>query len=109
MAIDVTDQNFVERIIKKSKEIPIVVDFWAKWCQPCLILGPILEGFEKKLDGKFILAKVNVDDAPKMSEEYKIESIPNVKMIKNGKVADEFIGSIPESNVEEWLNKNLNN
>ena len=105
--INVTDRDFEKKVIEKSKEIPIVVDFWATWCMPCLILSPILEKLTEEYNGKFVLVKVNVDNAKVKAQEYKIMSIPGVKMFKNGKVADEFIGAIPEPNVKEWLNKNL--
>ena len=107
MIIDVTDQDFKEKVIEKSKEIPVVVDFWAEWCPPCTMLCNVLEKFADKYKGRFILAKVNVDQAPKTSREYSIMSIPSVKMFKDGKVVDEFLGAMPESNVKGWLDKNL--
>ena len=108
MVINVTDEDFKEKVIEKSKEIPVIVDFWAEWCSPCIILSPILEEFEKKLKEKFILAKVNVDKTPETSREHKIMSIPNVKMFKDGEIVDEFVGAIPEPNIKEWIDKNLN-
>lgn len=105
--IDVTDQDFEEKIIEKSKEIPMVVDFWAEWCAPCHMLSPALEKFAEEYEGKFVLVKVNVDQAPEISKQYGIISIPTVKMFKDGKIADEFIGAIPEPNVKQWLDKNL--
>lgn len=108
MVINVTDQDFKEKVIEKSKEIPVVVDFWATWCQPCLILSPVLEKIAEEYKGKFILIKVNVDEARATSQEYRIMSIPNIKIFKEGKIVDEFIGAIPEPNIRQWLNKNLN-
>ena len=105
--IEVNDSNFEEEVIEKSKEIPVVVDFWAQWCRPCLMLGPILEKLAKENKGKFILAKVNVDEAPLSSQKYGIMSIPNVKLFKDGKIVDEFVGAYPETFVKEWLKKNL--
>lgn len=105
--IEVTDASFNELVIKQSKKVPIVVDFWATWCGPCVRLGPTLENFAKEYNGKFILAKLNVDENPIVSSSYGIMSIPSVKMFKDGKVADEFIGALPEQNVKEWLDKNL--
>jgi len=107
MAMNVTDLDFKEKVIEKSEENPVVVDFWAQWCQPCLILGPILEEHEEESKGKFILAKINVDEAPKTSKQYNVMSIPSIRMFKNGKVIDEFIGALPKEQVKEWLNKNL--
>ena len=79
MVMNVTDLNFKEKVIEKSKETPIVVDFWAQWCQPCLILGPILRELEEESNGKFILVKINVDEAPETSKQYSIMSIPDRK------------------------------
>jgi len=105
--IEVSDEDFQEKVIEKSKKIPIVVDFWAVWCMPCLILGPILEKLVNEYNGKFILAKMNVDKGRATSQRYGIMSIPSVKIFKNGKVVDEFIGAIPESMVRKWLDKNI--
>ncbi len=105
--IEVNDENFQEKVIKQSKKKPIVVDFWTSWCMPCLILAPILEKLAKEYNGKFILAKVNVDKSRKVSQEYGIMSIPSVKMFINGKVVDEFMGAMPESMVRKWLEKNI--
>ena len=107
MEIEVNDENFQKEVIDKSNSVPVVVDFWATWCSPCLMLGPILEKLTKKFDGKFVLAKANVDQCPGVSTKYAISSIPAVKMFKNGKVVDEFIGAVPEPAVEQWLKKNL--
>lgn len=104
--IEVSDGNFHEKVIEASKKTPIVVDFWAAWCGPCRFLGPVLEKLSEESNGKFILAKLNVDENPKMSEEYEISSIPSVKMFKNGKVAAEFLGAQPESQVRNWLESN---
>ena len=107
MVMNVTDIDFKEKVIEKSKETPIVVDFWAQWCQPCLMLGPILEELEEELKGKFILAKINVDEASETSKQYSIMSIPSVKMFKQGKQIAEFVGALPKEQVKEWLDKNL--
>ena len=105
--IEVTDSNFDKEVIEKSKKIPVVVDFWASWCFPCKIIGPTLEKLAEKNKGKIILAKINVDVSPKKAREYGIMSIPSVKMFKGGKVADEFMGAIPEKQAASWLEKNL--
>ncbi len=106
LKIEVSDNNFEEKVIEQSKSIPILVDFWATWCMPCLMLGPALENLAKQYKGKFVLAKLNVDNSPITSQEYMIQSIPAVKMFKNGKIVDEFIGAIPESTISKWLTKN---
>jgi len=107
MIINVTDKNFKEKVIEKSEEIPVVVDFWSEWCPPCNILGPILEKIAEEQKEKFILAKANTEQTLENSRKYGIESIPNIKMFKNGKLVNGFIGAIPESDVREWFNKNL--
>jgi len=107
MVMNITDLDFKEKVIEKSKEIPVIVDFWAQWCQPCLMLGPILEELEEESKSKFILAKINVDEAPETSKQYGIMSIPSVKMFKQGKPIAEFVGALPKEQVEEWFNKNL--
>ena len=106
--IEINDDNFEKEVIEKSKQIPVVVDFWATWCGPCLMLGPVLEKMVDEFDGKFILAKLDATSNPKTSQEYEIRSIPAVKLFKDGKVFDEFIGALPESQLRAWFNKNFN-
>lgn len=106
-SIDVKDDNFEKEVIEKSKRVPVVVDFWASWCMPCLILKPTLEKIAEEYKGKFLLAKANVDDNPEMSEKFGISSVPNVKLFVNGKVVDEFIGAMPEAKIKSWIDKNL--
>jgi len=105
--IEVNDNTFEEKVIKQSKDVLVIVDFWAEWCMPCLMLGPILEKITGEHKGKIILAKIDVDKNPKISQEYRIESIPAVKFFRNEKVVNEFIGALPESQVREYINKSL--
>jgi len=105
--IEAKDEDFEEKVIKTSEKIPVVVDFWASWCGPCRMLSPILSKLAKEYQGKFLLVKVNVDESPKLAEEYQIMSIPNVKMFKNGRIVDEFVGAMPEVLVKKWIDKNL--
>lgn len=106
--IKVNDVNFEKEVLDKSTKGPVIVDFLAAWCMPCSMLAPILEKLVKKYNGKFILAKLNVDENPKTSLKYNISAIPAVKMFKNGKIVDQFVGVLPESTLEKWLLKNLN-
>ena len=104
--IDIGDDNFDE-VIKMSEEKPVLVDFWASWCMPCRMLGPVLERIAEESEGKFLLAKLNVDSNPVKSSEYGIMSIPSVKMFRKGKVVDEFVGALPESHIKKWLEKHI--
>lgn len=105
--IEVNDDNFEEKVINQSEKTPVVVDFWASWCGPCQMLKPVLEKIAKEYKGKFILAKMNVEENQQVPEEYGIMSIPAVKFFKNGEVVDEFIGAMPESQIKDWLDNNL--
>jgi len=101
--IEVNDNNFYVDVIEKSKEIPVLVDFWSPSCQPCLMLGPVLERLEKEYQGKFILAKLNIQDNQKIASHYSIRSIPLVKLFKDGNSVDEFLGALPEVKIKEFL------
>ena len=103
--INLTDENFEKEITSASK--PILVDFWAEWCMPCFILGPILEKVAEEYNDKFIFAKVNVDSAPLISQKYGIEQIPTVILFKEGKPISGFIGVRPEPVIKNWLEQNL--
>ncbi|MBI5215449.1 MAG: tetratricopeptide repeat protein [Ignavibacteriae bacterium] len=102
---DVTD--FRTQVLERSFQIPVLVDFWAEWCAPCRLLGPILERLAQKSGGKWELAKVNTEELPDISAAYGIQSIPNVKLISQGQVIGEFSGAMPEHMVVQWLEKYL--
>lgn len=101
--IEVTDQNFGTAVLEESKRRPVVVDFWAGWCQPCRLIGPVLERLAGEAGGDFLLAKLDVDANPQASAAFRIQSIPAVKAFRDGKLVDEFIGAIPEQAIRQWL------
>jgi len=107
IVIETNEQNFQKDVVEKSKQVAVLVDFYADWCMPCRMLAPILEKIAYDYGGKFILAKVNVDENRNLSQEYRIMSIPNVKLFKNGNVVDEFIGVMPELAIKNWLDRHL--
>jgi len=106
-AIDVTDENFQTEVLDKSSEVPVVVDLWAPWCGPCKTLGPIIEKVIDDAGGKVVLAKVNVDENPGLSQAFKVQSIPAVYAVKDGAVVDGFMGSYPEHAVQEFVDSLL--
>lgn len=100
---DVTDATFLQEVLDRSNEVPVVVDLWAEWCGPCRTLGPILERVVAETGGKVALAKVDVDHNPQVSASFAVQSIPAVYAISGGKVVDSFIGALPEPAVREFV------
>ncbi len=105
MAIDVTDSTFQTDVIDRSTTTPVVVDLWAPWCGPCKTLGPILEKVVGETGGQVVLAKVNVDENPKVSQAFQVQSIPAVFAVAGGKVVDAFVGAQPEAAVREFVGR----
>lgn len=102
---EATDETFDELVIEKSKSIPVIVDFWAAWCGPCLALSPILEKIVYELNGAVVLVKVNVDKNPILASKFGIMSIPTVLLFKHGRPIDSFVGALPEKVIRMWLKK----
>ena len=105
--IDVGDLDFEEKVIRASHDVPVVVDFWAGWCQPCLILSPMLERLAEEHAGRFVLAKVDVDANPNLSARFGIQSIPTVKAFREGQVVTEFVGVQPEEVLGRFIEQLL--
>ena len=99
--------DFEKDVIERSHTIPVLVDFWAAWCEPCTVLGPVLEKLARESDGRWELAKLDTERFPAVATKYRIRSIPNVKLFVDGQVTEEFVGALPESKVAEWLRKAL--
>jgi len=99
--INLTDENFEKEISSAQK--PVLVDFWAVWCGPCSVLGPILEKLSEEYKEKVVFAKVNIDESPLASQKFNIDRIPNVVLFKDGKVLGGFVGVQPEEAIKKWL------
>lgn len=102
---DVSTADFVASVIEASHDVPIVVDLWAEWCGPCKVLGPILEKAAQADGGRWVLAKLDVDQNPEISQQLGVQGIPTVVAFKNGMEVDRFTGAIPEAQVREFLNR----
>lgn len=99
--------DFRKDIIEASTRKPIVVDFWAEWCAPCRMLSPVLDKLASEANGKWQLVKINTEEQPQVAMQWRIQSIPAVKMFYNGDVIAEFIGALPETQVRRWLDENI--
>jgi putative thioredoxin len=103
MAIDVTEASFQAEVIERSRQLPVVVDFWAEWCGPCKALSPALEAAEAARSEKVVLAKIDTDANQRLSASFGIQGIPAVKAFRDGKVVNEFVGALPPAKVEEFF------
>ena len=104
--IDVTRENY-EQVMETSARVPVLMDFWASWCQPCLMLMPILARLAEEYQGKFLLAKLNTEEEQEIAARFGIRGIPNVKLFRNGHPVDEFTGALPENAIREFLDRHV--
>jgi putative thioredoxin len=104
-AMDVTDQTFQADVLERSNSVPVVVDLWAPWCGPCKTLGPLLEKAVADTGGAVELAKVNVDDNPRVAQQFQVQSIPAVYAVKDAQVVDGFIGAVPEAQIVAFIER----
>ena len=100
-----TDKNFQEEVLDSNKVA--LVDFWAAWCGPCMMLGPVIEELAGEYEGKAVVAKLNVDENPNTAAKYGIRSIPSLLVIKNGQVVDQMLGALPKNQIAKTLDKHL--
>ncbi|MFN6117709.1 MAG: thioredoxin [Flavobacteriales bacterium] len=105
MALELTDSNFEELVLKSDK--PVLVDFWAEWCGPCRMVGPVVEELSKEYEGKAVVGKLNVDHNAQISMKYGIRSIPTLLVFKNGEIVDRAVGAMPKSELAKKLDGQL--
>src|SRR3954462_3864077 len=103
MGVDITEADFESAVIERSREVPVVVDFWAPWCGPCRQLTPALERAAKARAGNVELVKINTDENPNISRAFQIQGIPAVKAFRNGREVAEFVGAVPPAQVERFF------
>ncbi len=104
-SFDVSIEDFEAKVLIAAEQVPVVVDFWAPWCEPCKVLKPLLEKLAEEYGGRFLLAKVNADENPELSQHFGVRSIPTVKVLFQGQLVDEFSGALPEGQIREFLDR----
>ncbi|HYV92122.1 MAG TPA: thioredoxin [Chitinophagales bacterium] len=107
MALQITDGNFKDTVLNAGKDKPVLLDFWAERCPPCLRIAPLVEELSREYEGRALIGKVNVDENPQTAVEFGIRSIPTLLIFKNGQVVDKQVGAVPKSMLENRLNAHL--
>lgn len=105
--VETTDATFETDVVERSRDVPVLVDFWAEWCGPCRMLSPVLENLATEYAGKFVLAKANTEAAPAVAAEFRVRSIPAVFAVREGRVVDSFVGALPEPSIRSWIDRLL--
>ncbi len=105
MAIELTDKNFEENVLKSDK--PVLVDFWAEWCGPCRMVGPVVEELATEYDGKAVVGKVDVDNNPEVATKFGIRNIPTILFFKDGEVVDKQVGAAPKTTLASKIDNLL--
>jgi putative thioredoxin len=103
--IDVNERDFASAVLERSKQLLVVVDFWAAWCGPCRVLGPVLERLAAEMNGGFLLAKIDVDQNQRLAAQFGVQGIPAVMAFRDGTIVDQFSGTRPETHLRAWLKK----
>src|SRR5271165_2536188 len=103
--VEVTAENFEREVVERSLTVPVVLDFWAEWCGPCKMLGPVLERLAQEYAGRFVLAKIDTERSPELALQFGVQSIPMVYGVRGGRVVDGFIGVQPETAIRAWLDR----
>lgn len=101
--VSVTTMNFQRDVLDQSRNVPVVIDFWAPWCGPCRMLGPLLEKIAREKNGAFILAKINTDECPDLAAAFGVQGIPAVFAVREGRIIDHFVGALPERELRAWI------
>jgi putative thioredoxin len=104
-AFDVSLEDFEAKVLLPAETVPVLVDFWAPWCEPCKILKPMLEKLAEEYAGRFLLAMVNADECPELAQHFGVRSIPSVKVLFQGQLVDEFNGAMAESQLREFIDR----
>ena len=104
---EIDESNYEQVVLQGSRRVPVLVDFWASWCQPCQILMPLLAKLADEYQGRFILAKINTEEQQAIAARFGIRSIPNVKLFRDGQPVDEFAGALPEAEIRAFLERHL--